>query len=641
MFELGHRSRRNRGDHSHRTGAGHGWPHHCPADDRFFDLPLNVSGESLLPRKLFGLDPAFWLNAHQASGTTWTPEFGGAAYTLVEGAAGYTLDDGVLVGVGGGDDTSILYDGTGHHQTPAAWAGLGTDDWFGVVLAKSTLVGSAILSAFNEPFGYFELQTTGSGFQWIAKADGPTTRISTVAASGLGWYFVSCAGDRDGNMIARANRVAGTIVDISGDSALNYSPAAPWTIGARSNGNIGYAGNVAFAAMWQGAGMLDSGDQQTLHEELFWRLASQWPALALGAEAPTAATRTTTKWLRKDAAGVPELFLAGGGWLCCADWTIDAGEHLELPATNRVIQSDNYGSVWMVEVGAVVATDDTPAVMKGRLADKLTLGVSGAGIYGLTGGYSASASLAAGVWLKRNDTTGVLNIRNVRGAAFGHWTVDVSGLPDQWERITRSSSLITVINEWVADGSGNAGIYYYASSGTLDIWVGNSQEETGVEASSDIITGGGTITRNADVLTYDAVGNVPEGGRRVSLDLLAVNADPLAAILLTISDGTPNNRAPQLRTEPTSGRARMFVSSGGATQADIFSTTGIVDGSVHVLEGVVRENNFHLLVDGSEEGTPDSAGTVASGPVDIDIGSNTSGGQQLVGGLISNIRIRR
>jgi len=170
--------------------------------------------------------------------------------------------------------------------------------------------------------------------------------------------------------------------------------------------------------------------------------------------------------------------------------------------------------------------------------------------------------------------------------------------------------------------------------GTSSILVRDVQVESGSFPTTYTPTGASSATRNADVLTYSAVGNADSFPMTVSAEVTSGLDD--AGRIVSVSDGSLDNRANLLIS--TGYAPQLFVKSATTTVASITSTTSVVPKSTVTVTGVVSANDFELYLNSASTGTPDTAGDAPSGITTIEVGNLTGGSDQL-NGTIRNVKI--
>jgi len=228
------------------------------------------------------------------------------------------------------------------------------------------------------------------------------------------------------------------------------------------------------------------------------------------------------------------------------------------------------------------------------------------------------------VWVRRITGTGVISLQ-APGGGYGYKDVE-SEISDAWTRVD--------INGTAAGGFLYWGIGVETSGDVIEVAFFQMEPEADFP-SSYIPTDGSSVTRNADLLTAPAAGNADTFPMTVSADYILNNPAVSLYRLVTVSDGTNDNRINMLTD--TSGGAQepsLFVRSSAANVASITSSVAGVEGASSTITGVVAANDFELYQDGASVGR-DAAGAVPSGMTVINIGSQYDDSGQPYGNIRS------
>lgn len=176
------------------------------------------------------------------------------------------------------------------------------------------------------------------------------------------------------------------------------------------------------------------------------------------------------------------------------------GYLVEGARTNLCLRSQELDNVAWTATNVTVAADSIAAPDGTTTADTLTASAAnGTVIQDL--GAIASAVKAWGLWLKRKTGTGNIDLTLDGGAT---WTT--TAITAAWTRVE--------ITQTLADP--DIGIRIVTSADAVYAWGG--QCEAAAFLSTDIPTTSAAVTRNADALTYPAVGNIDGTKGMVSLE---------------------------------------------------------------------------------------------------------------------------
>jgi hypothetical protein len=183
----------------------------------------------------------------------------------------------------------------------------------------------------------------------------------------------------------------------------------------------------------------------------------------------------------------------------------DSGLLLEPQRTNYQDYS-RPDSTW-TKRGAVVVTENNAASPDGTTnATKVeNLGAKSTDdFFGYANGHAVSVAVAASFYLKKISPTGTLEVVNpVPGSGTtGRWVIDLSLVGSGWERMTPDHVAVTEATAWVSHTDGRAGLWLYAPSGSIDVYLWGVQSESGSYPTSYIPTAGSSVTRNVDTLSF-------------------------------------------------------------------------------------------------------------------------------------------
>ncbi len=278
------------------------------------------------------------------------------------------------------------------------------------------------------------------------------------------------------------------------------------------------------------------------------------------------------------------------------------------------------------------------------------LGTSGVSdLYQSISGLAASAVMATGIWIKLvPGSTGSLTIAHPSGVANGEWTVDLSSLTGLWERITRSHPAVTVVTPFSTTAGGVGGVRIYQSSGTVDVYLSNTQQSVrSGEPGSDIVTAGAASEiRVKDELRYRGDdGNVANSKRgTLYAEVLKAGEDVSSGVsyVANLNDGGSSNDMHALYLDANVGaddEVGYLMRSASSDQANMTPTSEVTDGKAHQLRWSWQQDDARVFFDGSEL----EQDTSCAPPDDIDridVAQDNSNAAQL-NGLVSNLRIFR
>lgn len=181
----------------------------------------------------------------------------------------------------------------------------------------------------------------------------------------------------------------------------------------------------------------------------------------------------------------------------------------EPAVTNKVKNNRDLSESTWTQRGTMVATGGQLGP-DGQNNATLLAGVDTAGNgdvyetdYSTVSKFGNDATISVGVWVKRVSTSGTVEIQNAMGDTLGRWTVDLSALPDRWVRLTKNSAYVTVVHDFVANASGQAGLLIACSAGgPTSFYVDLLQAQENAFVTSDIVCTSSYVARSADAFRF-------------------------------------------------------------------------------------------------------------------------------------------
>ena len=184
--------------------------------------------------------------------------------------------------------------------------------------------------------------------------------------------------------------------------------------------------------------------------------------------------------------------------------------------------------------------------------------------------------------------------------------VSYSASDSEWTRVTQSFTTpvgCILIRAYAFRNSSS-------TLGTFSVWGG--QVEAGSYATSYIPNFGTAagVTRNQDIFTRDGIGSLINSTEGVLFVEMAALANDGSYRILSLSDGTDDERI-YIQYTSTTNQVSAVVKEEGDTQANIAYT--LTDATeFHKIAFKWKLNDFALWIDGVEVGT-DTSGSVPSG----------------------------
>jgi hypothetical protein len=184
--------------------------------------------------------------------------------------------------------------------------------------------------------------------------------------------------------------------------------------------------------------------------------------------------------------------------------------------------------------------------------------------------------------------------------------------------------------------SANQALYTGTASNTLFLW--GAQLETGSVATSYIPTVAATATRNADVISKTGVsGFIGQSQGTLYAEVKATNFNSsLIHRIVTLSDGTTNNRIGITRVVLQNNRFQGLAANGGSLDVQIQQASDVANNSVVKLALAYAVNDFAFYVNGTLIGTDTSSAVPACSRIDI---GNQLGADQFASGGINAVAL--
>ena len=285
----------------------------------------------------------------------------------------------------------------------------------------------------------------------------------------------------------------------------------------------------------------------------------------------------------------------------------------EPAATNNAWHSSDFSDAVWVASNITKSSDgiDLPDGATGAAETLTASAANGTLLQTIT---LASAANVFSVYLQRKTGSGNVDITLDNGAT---WTTKALTGAGTWDRVEFAG---------VAAANPIAGVRIVTSGDAIQMWA--AQLETGTVATSYIATEGSTVTRNADILSYDYQPPALLGSMSLAYSL----------------SGTPGSTVNGLTSNATSdwlNHASSLTPRWSSGTAGAWGTDAVVDTESKI--GLTWEDGAGTEVQayrgGSTDGTSalDANGFVA-GTDELGIGSNGATGAAQMNGLFSEIK---
>ena len=527
--------------------------------------------------------------------------------------------------------------------------------------------GNLTLAAKRDAAVGWEIrENAGTLILTLQDEDGSVDVVSAALTASC-WHYAECYVDRSGSAQWFVNGVAsGDAVDISA-TEKTLTNTESLTIGADSGGADEYTSHIAYLAMWTSASWLDTHTQTAVAKERFMRVTGVAASVAIGSKVPTF-TRATAALLDRVSSGVTTYYYVGIGWpRVCGRATSGGvgyrGYLAETASTNNVTNSsdiatwDNYDSVTfgsdviqspiqgVLFDSVIESTDDAAKPHRAsspllswvtdsvyaisfivKVADRGWIHLSANG-----GNITAYIDLTTPAWGTVSDSIGQKEIFDLGGGWYRVRMAATAGA-------TGSSAL--GFFPCVVNGSVN-----YQGNGSTAFYLGAVQHEANIcgYSTSPIITTSGAVTRNADVLTYDA-GNIPVAGdaargrASACIFMPALNATVADKTILGFNDGGAATDVVELCVNTSNGLSLRSAAS-GATSGDANGTTSVMTRASVLASASWATDALRVSVNGVSDAT-ENDGDIPDDLDRITVGSGAESTKQL-NGLVSDLRIER
>jgi len=575
----------------------------------------------------------------------------------------------------GANDDSVKFNGGGFYESlNGTYGDIATEDIVFECIFRTPDVLAAEFIARKEGAEGWEILMQSSGSMYIRMDDGVNVNTISAALSASTWYHLMCFVNRDENSTSGSQWYVNGVASGSG---VNQSTTAgtmtntdKLEFGAGGGANI-LNGNIAYLAMWLSAAWHQAGaagptEWALVAAERFAKLCGYYPQIMNATTDITTSTRAFSAYIDKFEDGYQKLYYVGSEWLrmCHRRDTAEVDVYGYLPETqaeNLYTYSEALTNWILVDAGDVV-TDDVIACPDGRIAASSIAGDSTAGAHGVkhnvtltAAAYSISYYIKPGsdptygkdwvnIWI---DPT-IYCYFDVANGTVGSSGAGATGYIEGpfyggfYRCCVVLTGTVAGYASVVYPGDADGDIVYSGDGSTPNLYVWGAQIELGDYMTSPIITDAGTATRLKDQLRY--VGGANIGGEDVGQgtivwdQLFATYDKAVSTYPFAISDGGAAADRVYAYISGTSDNLVAVTRATAGNDGGVVATTDLVDGEKHTCAVLWETDNLKALIDGTQEGSTDTACDMPDDVDRIDIGQSVSSTLQL-NGLIQNLRI--
>jgi hypothetical protein len=615
--------------------------------------------------------PALRYKGGDANAVDWDPWTYGQTLSL-QGIGADPLFNQGSPGLGANDDSVSFILGN-YYQVASSFADFGTDDFVIEFVYNPMWASGTDNFAYNldATAGWRLYTNTATDVKFQFRVGGVTISVAAPGVSVGERAHVFVCGNRDENS---TNGLKVYINGVLSQSANIFTiPGAmdgpgSFAMGAQIGGSFKANVGVDFLATWHRANWHQAGaagptEWAAIAQDRFARLTGRHPSIALGSAIPNIATRTYPAYIDKynEVTSKIDLFYVGEEWLRMAKRkdsaaNIVTGYLPEPEIENLIVESEDFGTTWaLVDGGDTLTTDDTACPDKREVADALAADTTD-GQHGFTiaptltaveNVFSCFFKPGDKDWVKLEDSTvanawcyfdiangtigtsGAGAVGLIKGPYYGDFYrcgIKFTG--------TAAAHTLEVLSAHADNDDTFAG-----DGSTKNTYFWGAQCEENDKMSSPIITDGGTATRLADELQFEAGANIGGEDNQTGMLMVDVLADDYnmesSKYIAAISDGGAATDEILFYAHETGDVVKLTIADGGVTQVDGVAATDIIDGEKHTVRVTWVLNDSRIYTDGGLEFT-DTSCTIPDDLDTLDIGNDLTQGSQF-SGLLSNI----
>ena len=633
-----------------------------------FDLPLNTSGVDQLPAAITingrTVTPTFRYRGGDANATDWAGWDYGNTLPYVSTGNEATFNQG-SPGLGTSDDSVKFNSGKAYQAASTTFADPGSDDLILEVVFEfgGSATGRIIGKGGGSDPGW-QLHEASTLVTARYRDSSTTVTVNSPTLTTGAWYHMWLVVDESGSMVIYTNGVVGTGASVAAVGTPNSSSGM--AIGISSGLLAPLSSRVAYAALYQSPGWLDTHLQADAAKERAARLFGVFPARARGTAIPSTMTRASRGYLdayQSDSAR--SMYLVGSNWARVCSRKDASGDDLtgylsETAVTNLCLGSEAFtASPWvLLNSNDLIADGYTAPDAALTTADGLTADAS-SNAHGVsqqitltatTHVFSVWAKAGAATWLYLanqtvSDCDGYFNLETASQTGTkgsGASALFMEDYGNGWRRCGMAFTGTVAAHTFVIQAAQTDADATFAGNGAdPSFYMWGAQVEAATYMTSYVPTVASQVTRAIDRLVYASSKNVLTTRGSMVVSALLPNVDwGTTSGLLEVSDGTSTNTN-YMNVGAANDALNSASGSAAGTQANVIGTTDCATGNQFVAAYSWAPNDFRLFLDGVSQGTPDVSGTPTDTLTSICVGSLLFGTVYNCLGIVSGVKIYR
>lgn len=596
---------------------------------------LTINGTSVTP--------TFWYQGENASSGGFTATVGD---DLTAAGSGGTFNDDVPMPTATGK--AFNGDGTRYYAaSDTTFGDIATEDFvFEAVFSLSTTNAQPVFYKISTE-GYQLRNLVAAGVRLVVTGAGGTVNISSGALVPGVWYYLIAFGDASGSAQIYINGDAsGSAQSIASVGTMTNSGAL--AIGATNVGTSIYNRPIAHVAMWKSASWLDTHLQPTIAAQRFATLCGV-ASTRYGYPTHTSLRNSVAHMESQASTDGQRIFAVGPRWprietVPDVAQRYYTGYRSELAATNKLVNTHAPDGASWTQTRCTVADDDVNSPTRFQDAHSVSEDGTATSTHVVTQAVAVTA-----------DTYLVSCYAKASNRAWIRLSLSSPTDGDESVYYDLAGGNIGTVTGTVRQGIRYLGQGWHhcwftrthatAESGTFSFEVADadgSNSFSGLSQESVLLWGPMVVQDKGSPIAYIESGASPTASVKDVLEYTSLDIpvnSTMACDILSDTSGAASVRVHASRNADASANRSLLwtngsedslitVVTGGATQANVTATTSVVNRVWRELRATVASDDVKLYVDGTSEGTPDTAATMATNHTQLDIGSAWNQGSQ-------------